>query len=431
MMLARRSFIAGLGALSACGQAGDRAPDGGPSPASLYDEPPPPPPRVGSADWRDPQTCSARERTARPRRYLSCGLPPYGLDWVSLSPDGRRLAARAHRTVHFADLQTGDHRSVPLGGPSFGVMAIDDSLAWDEGGQAIWCLAGETARSGFSTGPLRCARLHADGRHEMAPPLRGLPGRLDQVAWAGTSGVGVALLDLRGGYYRPEQQDPNPGLAVIDAARGQVRAVLSGRDAILAPWGMRDAGLAVYTKALHQRPDGRVQVLAQVSSFGQGERRGALMLWTEGDAPAFIGEEVLPDTLRSVFTPDGRLLVSEDLQPGNRMFDVRNPPPLTPTTGTWASLWNPAARRRLWRLQATVDKPVQYARPVMRSDGRQALVSLPEACGDNRPSGRVGLIDVASGRVLSRHVVSSANQTFMGFHRNRPWILSDGEIAFY
>lgn len=430
MMLARRSFIAGLGALSACGQAGDQS-DGGPAPTSLSDDPPPRPRRVGPADWRDPQTCSARERIARPRRYLRSGLAPHGLDWVALSPDGRRLAARDHRMVHFSDLETGEVRSVPLGGPSFGAMSIEDSLAWDDGGQALWCLVGETSRSGFSTGPLRCARLHPDGRQQMAPPLRGLPGRLDQVAWAGTNGVGVALIDLRGGYYQPEQQDPNPGLAVIDAARGRVRAVLSGRDAILAPWGRRDAGLAVYIRALHQRPDGRVQVLARVSSYDQGERRGALMLWTEGEAPLFLGEEVLPDALRSAFAPDGRLLVSEDLQPGNRMFDVSNPPPLTPTTGAWASLWNPAARRRLWRLQATVDQSVQYIRPIMRADGRQALVSLPETCGDNRPSGRVGLIDVASGRVLSRHVVSSANQTFMGFHQDRPWIVSDGEIAFY
>jgi hypothetical protein len=430
MMLARRSFIAGLGALSACGQTEGGEPELGPvSPSSP--QPPPPRRRVGPAGWRDPQTCSARERIARPRRYLRSGLAPYGLDWVALSPDGRRLAARDHRTVHFSDLETGEVRSAPLGGPSFGAMSIDDSLVWDDGGQALWCLAGETTRSGFSAGPLRCARLQLDGRQELAPPLRDLPGRLDQVAWVGGRGVGVALFDLRGGHYQPEQENPNPGLAVIDAARGQVRAVLSGRDTILAPWGQRDAGLAVYIKALHQRADGRVQLLAQVSSFGQEERRFALMLWTEGEAPLFLDEEVLPEALRSAFAPDGRLLVSEDLQPGNRMFDVPNPPPLTPTTGAWASLWNPAAGRRLWRLQATVDQSVQYMRPIMRADGRQALVSLPEACGDNRPSGRVGLIEVASGRVLSRHVVSRANQTFVGFHRDRPWIVSDGEIAFY
>lgn len=383
--------------------------------------------RARSVEWTAPENCSPGERIARPRRFIRHGMSSHGLDWVALSPDGKTLAARDYTTIHFAPLDGNPGRSFPLGGPSFGVVSIDHSLAWDSGSRALWLLIGETLGSGHSAGPLACARLHLDGRMETMPPLQGLPGRLDQVAWVGDSGVGLAQIDTRGGYHRPEQADPEPGLAVIDASTGRVRSLLSGRDAILAPWGRRDASLSFQIRAMRLRPDGRVQALAFVASFKDTERRGAMMLWTEGQAPRLFDEGRLPKARLAAFTPDGRLLVIEGVMPGNVVFDVPNPPPLIPRTGPYAELWNPAAARRIWRLTGTASTLVDYAEPVVRPDGRQALVSVPETCGQHR---LVALIDVQSGRVLQRHI-RSANRTFTGFHDGRPWIASSSEIAFY
>ncbi len=115
---------------------------------------------------------------------------------------------------------------------------------------------------------------------------------------------------------------------MIDASTGRARAVLSGRDAILACRGAAGTlGCPSMIKGSRPAARRRVRVLARVASFKAGERRGAMMLWNEGEAPRLFEEGGFLDADLAAFTPDGRLLVTEGLTPGNVVFDVPDPPP--------------------------------------------------------------------------------------------------------
>jgi len=431
MILARRSLLAGLGAVAAC------RPSAGDGPRPVGDTPPSAAPaRDGGlpgaepVDWVPPEGCPAGVRIERPARVLRTGLPRTGLDWVDLSPDGRVLAARDYRTVHFARLDGSPGRSFPLGGPSFGALDTEGSLAWDDSGEAIWLLVGETSRPGFSTGPLSCARLHMSGRVEAMPPLRDLPGRLDQVAWVNRRGLGLALIDTRGGYYRPEQTDPNPGLAVIDAARGVVRAVMPGRETVLAPWGRHDASLSIRPQGLVELPDGRVRVVAHLASFNdRHEWRGGTLIWTEGDRPEILEVDDMARQKGGLLSPDGsHLLVQEKLQPDGIVFDMPNPPPVTPRTGIYASVWDLGQRRRIRVWRGTARSHISYTPPALSEDGRYGAIGLPEKC-DLR--GVVGIVDMRTGRIRRRLATPYTYGCTVGFHRGRPWAVGAGRIEFH
>ncbi|HYI41710.1 MAG TPA: hypothetical protein VE053_15485 [Allosphingosinicella sp.] len=61
------------------------------------------------------------------------------------------------------------------------------------------------------------------------PALRHPARPLDGLQWIGGEGRALALFGARGGYYRPEHEDPEPTLAMVDAGLGRVLASVPAR----------------------------------------------------------------------------------------------------------------------------------------------------------------------------------------------------------
>jgi hypothetical protein len=69
---------------------------------------------------------------------------------------------------------------------------------------------------------MRPVRTVQQGEIEPLPELHHAAGPLDALLWAGGDGLAVAQFGTRGGFYRPEHDDPNPTFAIVDARRGIV-----------------------------------------------------------------------------------------------------------------------------------------------------------------------------------------------------------------
>jgi len=348
-----------------------------------------------------------------------------------LSPDGRTLLVRDYRDMVLAPLDGGAPQSFPLEGPSFGVMDDDDSVGWDTDSRSIWLLKGETARSGFSTGPLAVARRWMDGRVELAPPLANPPGRLDQVRWIAGSDLGVASFDLRGGFYRPELPDPEPGLGVIEATTGQVRSHVSIRRDLLASWGSPEGNIYCSVVASTLMSDGRVRSLVRTVSMDATHpdrpRMGGLLLWTEGEAPVVLPEKALEGDV--AFVDGGRkLLIRLPLKAFGVIYEHRPSPPPTPVSGDYAGLYDLQRRRWIWRLSGRSTDWGEGSGVAVSASGRKALVGLPASCGYR---GAYGLIDVRTGRIRQRLLAPNNSRPSLGFYGERPWLAWGGILDLY
>ena len=344
--------------------------------------------------------------------------------WASLSPDGETLLVRNDRELAFVPVNGGDVRVVHAVGPQFGVFDADQSLTWSSDSRGVWFLAGETTRAGFVAGPLRCARRLRDGRIVHAPTLRGLPGRLDQVTWVDGEGLGIAHLDTRGSYNRPQLPDPSPTLAVIEAGSGAVRSVLPLREAIVLLWGEARGAAYIQVLATTRLRDGRVRAILRCGLHGdrRNEGVGGVALWTEGmplrPLPSALGEHLSS----VVFTPSGEtLLVSHHLSASGVIFEHGPSPPPTPVRGAYATLYD-LNGDALWTLSGTAND-IRGAGPLAVSpDGRRGLLALPETCGRSEV---FGLVDLRRGKVVRRLSCGSGNRTTSaGFDGDRPWFTS-------
>lgn len=345
-----------------------------------------------------------------------------------LSPDGRTLLMQDYRTLVFMPLGGGPALSFPLEGPSFGATDDADSVVWTDDSRSVWFLKGETARSGFSTGPLAIARRGMDGRIDLAPALQDPPGRLDQVRWVGGSGLGVASFKTRGGYYRPELPDVEPSLAIIEATTGRIRSRVSVQRNLLAPWGSPGGEVHCSVIASTLMSDGRVRSLVRAGSFVSGRPNiGGPMLWTEGQAP-----EVLPETLlegRLAFADGGRkLLVRLPLQATGLIAELVPSPPPTPASGDYAGLYDLEHRRWVWRLSGRSTEWGEGRGVAVSASGRKGLIGLPAKCGYKAA---YGLIDVRTGRIRQRLLAPNNSEPTLGFHGERPWLAWGGILELY
>jgi hypothetical protein len=377
-----------------------------------------------------PDQCAIGSLVLEPHRRMSAGaIRLTGRTNHRLSPDGRTLLARDDRNVAFVPLDGRPARSFPLEGPSFG--DDDDSVAWSADSRSVWLLKGETARSGFSTGPLAVARRWMDGRIEPAPALANPPGRLDQVRWVADSDLGVASFDLRGGYYRPELPDTGPTLAVIEAATGRVRSRVSIRDDLLASWGSPEGNISCEVVAATLMPNGRVRSLVRAVSIdarrADRARMGGLVLWTEGEAPAVLPEKALEGA--GAFVDTGRkLLIRLPLAVSGVIHEHRPSPPPTPASGAYAGLYDLQRRQWVWRLSGQSTRWNEGNGVAVSASGRKALIGLPASC---RARGVYGLIDVRTGRIRQRLLAPNNAQPTLGFDGERPWLAWGGILDLY
>ena len=339
------------------------------------------------------------------------------------------MLIRDYRTLVFMALGEGKTRSFPLEGPSFGVLDDDDSVAWSDDSRSVWFLKGETARSGFSTGPMVTARRRIDGRIDLAPALKDPPGRLDQVRWVDGSGLGVASFDLRGGYYRPELPNTAPTLAVIEAATGRIRSRIPVRSGLLAAWGAAAGEIHCHVFASTLMSDGRVRSLLRAGAFVPDGRPsiGGPMIWTEGEAPVLLPPDILKGSV--AFADSGRkLLVRLPLQASGIIFERAPSPPPTPVSGDYAGLYDIENGRWVWRLSGRSTDWGEGRGVAVSASGRIGLIGLPASCGYQ---GAYGLVDVRSGRIQQRLLAPNNSTPTLGLNGEKPWMAWGGIVDLY
>jgi hypothetical protein len=262
-------------------------------------------------------------------------------------------------------------------------------FAWTRDGQALWGVRQDVLPGGWSLRPLEPMLYSVKGGAQHLPALTHAAGGLDAVYWAGDRGKALAAFGTRGGYYRPEREDRQPTLAIVDAQTGRVLQSVAFAD--LPGPGVSPV---FFSAAAGVDSAGRVHALLQF-----GAQRW--LWWREGEAPRFVSiEGSAPSQFRSTFAlaPDlHHVLLWRGLS-ATGMICERNPrcPPPTPVSGAIAELHEIATGRVLWSLQGTATNFASGHPPAISPDGRYALLSMPPENGEEPTA----LVSMADGRVL-------------------------------
>ena len=245
------------------------------------------------------------------------------------------------------------------------------------------------------------------------------------------NGLGLAHLDTRGGYNRPELPDANPALAVIEADTGRVRDVLPLRRAIIETWGEGSGSVSLQVGAAAPTTDGRVRALLRCGLRGDGPRSyvGGWGLWTEGERLRRLPDRFGDGLDTFAFTPKAeRLLVGHHLSATGLIAEHVPSPPPTPVTGPYAALYD-LAGGALWTLTGTATEMRGRGPTAVSEDGRRGLVLLPETCGSHRVW---GVVDLRRGRIVRRLEMPTGNDAVStGFHGQRPWMTSYSELNIF
>jgi len=329
--------------------------------------------------------------------------------------------------------------------------AAPDAIAWSVDSGALWSVRQAVNPSGFAITGLTPIKLGLDGSIHDLPLLRHAAGPLDGIMWVGGEGKAVALFGWRGGYYKPEHDDPEPTLAIIDASTGKildslpVRTIPTFKDRLPAYGVTHSIGSA--TGAI--LPDGRVRTVLHMNRWterpqgGSNKREDIIrhtdfwLEWTQGEAPQEWRDSYASDWLKpAVLSADGsRLLVMRELQPnGVQVFDCDDckVTPPTPVTGTIAELIDVVTRRALWTLPATATQFwSQRTPPAISPDGRYGLFQLPPS-DMRRP---IALVDMRNGRIIQTiapSMVGSYADSF-GFTKEgkRVWVATANVVRIY
>jgi hypothetical protein len=316
------------------------------------------------------------------------------------------------------------------------------AIVWSRDPQRLWAVRQDIADpSGSALSPLSPAQLDLGGEWHDLPPLRHSAGPLDGLRWIGSDGIALAQFGMKGRYYRPEHRDPDPTYAVVDAARGRVRATLRLRDIPELAGSADDAAVLLTDASAGLLPGRRVR---SILTFGRRpDGRARRLVWTEGERAIVLPDADGGRSARSAnlegtaLSPDGRtLLIFAAIQPSGLMVaDCRKcspTPPPKPIVGNVARLLDITSGRTIWRL------PVRVAQfwdertpPAISPDGRYAAVQLPP----ERGRAMIGLLAMADGRLLARWSaveVGSYPQAFVfGPDSRTLWVTCAGLVQRY
>ncbi len=322
------------------------------------------------------------------------------------SPDGRWTAIMSVRSFNIFD-QAGGRRSisdVELSDSSMNFAGFrgPPPAAWSADSRFVWAVrqrvADQPGRRALT--PLRPARVYPDGHVEDLRELRHPAGGLDGLLWVGGRGLALAQFGTRGYFYRPERADPDPTLAMVDAASGRVLESLP----LSRLWpltGITERGPNVYgllevLPAL--LPDGRIRVLIITQR--------SWIIWTQGEAPRRLANTPIAAVAPPTAFDGRRALVMRPYEPGRGDQEVvitacRIPgcrPPRDPRDRVWASLYDIDRGEVVWRLRRTADaNDLPPAPPTISPNGRHALIGLEPGAGGERQS---ALVSMRNGRVL-------------------------------
>jgi hypothetical protein len=340
----------------------------------------------------------------------------FGVSDPILSPDGERIAQWHNGTpapLEIAAIRSGDYTQLPnrVSFRGFRSLSADHAIRWSDDSASIWTVRQDVmAPSGFALSGLAPIRVGLDGKPADLPALVHPAGPLDAVHWVDGKGVAIAQFGTRGGYYKPEHADDAPSFAIVDAARGKVRASLPVKSIPELADGLPASIFRVANPdvAAVMLKNGKVRAVLQFPA--PKETPPLWLVWTEGAKPEIRkGVEKRDRGSRFALTPDGAgLLVNPALQPdgiqvsdcgrGGRSAEACAPPP-TPVDGPIAELVDIRSGKAMWRINARAAAfwP-QRGRPAISPDGRLALIELPPETQRRR----FGLIDMKTGELLDR-----------------------------
>jgi hypothetical protein len=337
---------------------------------------------------------------------------------VVVSPDARLIAFEdfERRFVRVAALNsTKATTAYALDLGTFATIASfgdgRPSFQWSADSRFLWAATQLRMRplGGWALAPLKPVRAQA-GQLKPLPNVEHAAGPLDGILWAG-SGNALALFGARGGYYRPEHDDPNPTLAIVDAQRG---VVLDSVRLTSAPLTNVEATTL---------PDGRVRAV-----YGTKEMRA----WTQGERPISLSIPVTRG-MSTALSKDGmRLLVMRDLRvessctrSGSKCWQG------PPVSGDLAALYDLPNGRMLWTIQSDIDAPGPRAPiPEISPDGKYALIGLPSAF-PTHPA-RFAFISMRDGSIIQTIRAPGDEYTF-GFAQQSDtvWAHRGGTTVIY
>lgn len=389
----------------------------------------PPPPSIGCLPRIVDQAAPA---TAGPY-YLSNAFCPSGLNssyTISaplISPDGRHFLVSGYDSLWIGAIgSTAAPRVIAsqLTAASLGYSKAPP-FVWRNDSRAILGVRQDTMRpSGFALGPLSPIEIPNDGETRPLPLLKDVAGGLDGMLWVGGGGLALVEFGTKGGYYRPEHDDPTPTLAIVDGRRGKVL------QAVPMPLSQNGKRLALI-RDIDVRLDRQGQIFAL---FVLND--GRWFEWQQGELPREALLHPGPNgTWKFALSPDLKtVLIVHDLSARGMICEYYNRRPRrpeceerTPQSGPVADLWDVETGRRLWSIAGTAYDFSRTYRPTISPDGRYALVSMPVDRASHQET--IALVSMADGREIQRFNKPESYDFILRFGRDGRSFSIDGCLA--
>ncbi len=375
-----------------------------------------------------------------PQHYRFTSLSPLELDQAQsvklprrstgnsplmISPDGTKFFAyNAIQGLWVGEIASNDKPKHPVGrvsGASFG-HAETVPFAWSGQSQTIFGAKQATADpSGFALGPMFPVEISHNGAVRDLPRLTHPSGNLDGLIWVGGRGLALALFGAKGDYYRPEIENREPTIAIVDAANGLVIQ----STAIPTPANEDRKALIL---AVDARVDDNGRAFALLALSGHPSKT-RLFAWHQ-DRPL---RELSWDTgkltpKRYAVSPNLKtVLIMHDLSATGVICEIwsnQECPAPTPTVGTVAELRDIASGRVIWSFEGTAKTFGRSLKPAISDDGSLALISMPRT-GEGGDT--IALISMRDGRTVQELNGVPANIDGMGFRDDDRSVWLSGE----
>ncbi|WP_156521734.1 hypothetical protein [Croceicoccus pelagius] len=388
--------IASLALLCSCGEAGSTSdPDVGlqvqTDQRPERTEVPQPDPEQYELTSSGPLSLEMVRRVSLPRRSTG-NSPP------SISPDGTKFFAyNGIQGLWVNSVMSDEAANNPVGRVALEGFGHAETVpfTWSANSRSILGVRQATAvPSGFAQGPMSTVEIAVDGSVRELPGLEHRAGNLDGLLWVGNRGLALAEFGTKGSYYKPELDNAEPTLAIVDARRGRVIQSFEMPPSV----GPRNRTLITGVDA---RIDGNGRVFALLAATGDPNGTRWFLL-RQGNAIRQLAMDVgRVSPKRFAVTPDLKsVLVVHDLSATGVICEIwsQQPcPPPTPVSGTVADLRDLETGRIIWSIRGTATNFSRGIKPAISNDGNYALIAIPPNEGGGET---IALISMRDGRVL-------------------------------
>ena len=388
--------IASLALLCSCGEAGSTSnPDVGlqvqTDQRPERTEVPQPDPDQYELTSSGPLSLEMVRRVSLPRRSTG-NSPP------SISPDGTKFFAyNGIQGLWVNSVMSDEAANNPVGRVALEGFGHAETVpfTWSANSRSILGVRQATAvPSGFAQGPMSTVEIAVDGSVRELPGLEHRAGNLDGLLWVGNRGLALAEFGTKGSYYKPELDNAEPTLAIVDARRGRVIQSFEMPPSV----GPRNRTLITGVDA---RIDGNGRVFALLAATGDPNGTRWFLL-RQGNAIRQLARDVgRVSPKRFAVTPDLKsVLVVHDLSATGVICEIwsQQPcPPPTPVSGTVADLRDLETGRIIWSIRGTATNFSRGIKPAVSNDGNYALIAIPPNEGGGET---IALISMRDGRVL-------------------------------